>query len=278
LKIAIRENTLGSGLPRWLSLDLASPHTPEFGTPIAVPCAETESITLKEHAMARLRHALTALAVILIWGVSPSMAGKYKINTAPELNGRVFVDGAFVGVAPVTLKLKFEDDQIHIVHAEKDGCMTWPVKVDEDHDDLILVRLEIDKSWSDTVASEIANRWLTVEARHALNAEGHIDENLVWQKIVSIVSDRFSDIEQMDRGSFYLRTAWRSRTYPYSVVRHRIVVKRDVGPGVTVKLQLESQVFQKDKPGDPVDPDKFVPSGRIFHEDGEVVTFVRDQL
>ena len=43
-----------------------------------------------------------------------------------------------------------------------------------------------------------------------------------------MVTDDFADLEQLDRSSFYLRTAWRVRRFPHTIMRNRLVVKRGV--------------------------------------------------
>jgi len=222
---------------------------------------------------------LTALVVVLLSSAGPLMAKTYTVDTTPVKGGRVHIDGNFVGIAPVTVNLKLKKNQVALVSVEKPGAVShWPKQVGKSYKGVILVRLEVDESFVATVESAIANRWLTVEAKHTVDADGVIDEGLAWQKIVSVVTDRFSDLEQVDRGSFYLRSAWRQQEFPFQVLRHRIVVKRGVGQDLTVKIQLESQKFMRMKPTDPVDPNKFQPHPRIFREDGETVDFLRDQL
>ena len=222
---------------------------------------------------------LTALVVALLSSAGPLMATKYTIDTSPEKAGRVYVDGKFVGVAPVTVNLKMKKNQSFVIHAERAGAIShWPVQVGKGFKGMILVRLEADSSFVETEESAIANRWLTVEARHSVDAEGNIDVDFAWQKIVSIVTDRFSDLEQLDRGSFYLRSAWRTHQFAYAVLRHRIVIKRGVSQNLAVKIRLESEIFKRKNPNVPVDPNKFEPTSRIFAEDGETVEFIRDQL
>lgn len=229
--------------------------------------------------MARRTRFFTSLLLVLLSGIGASMAAKYTVNTSPEPGGRIYIDGQFKGVAPVTVDLKLKKNVTTVVRADKAGGVSfWPVHVTKGHKGSILVRLEADPAFAVTEESAIANRWQTVEVRHSVDAEGNVDEELVWQKIVSIVTDRFSDLEQLDRGSFYLRSAWRTSQFPYSVRRHRVVVKRGVSQGLSVKVQLESEIFPRNSPTVPVDPNKFEPDTRIFSADRETVEFIRDQI
>jgi len=230
--------------------------------------------------MTRMRLSVTALAIVLLSGASPLMAKKYTVDTSPEKSGRIYVNNVYLGVAPQVVDLKLSKNTPVIVHAERAGAVSyWPTTVHKGHKGIIKVRLEPDQSYAETSdGSDIANKWRTIEARMTVDAEGKADESLIWQKIVSIVSDRFSDLEQVDRGSFYLRSSWRIREYPFTVLRHRIVVKRGVSTGMAVKVKLESEVFVRSSPQIAVDKDKFKEGNRIFSEDGETVQFLQDQL
>ena len=139
-----------------------------------------------------------------------------------------------------------------------------------------MVRLEPDRAWEETEVSEVANTWLTVSPARTRSPDGSLDEDRVWQKVVSIVSDNFSDLEQVDRESFYLRTAWRVRKFPYTTLRHRLVVKRGVTGELSVKVRLESQIYQ----GPLSDPslDQFADHGRVFQSDKETIDYLNDQL
>jgi hypothetical protein len=81
----------------------------------------------------------------------------------------------------------------------------------------------------------------------------------------------------MDRGSYYLRTAWRVREFNHLVVRNRLVVKKGVGEIFSIKVQLESEVARK-KSGSTVGDDAFKPYERVFSRDKETIDFLRDQL
>ena len=193
-------------------------------------------------------------------GPSPMLAKKFTIDTAPVKQGRVFVNGNFVGISPVTVDLKMGKNRAYSVQAEKDAALgLWTTEIVKGHKGIVMVRLEQDQAFQETVASDVANTWLTVQPVQT------VLEDQVWQKIVSVVTDNFSDLEQIDRSSFYLRTAWRMRRFPYSVMRNRLVVKRGVTPNLTVRVQLESQVYVATRGlrGGALPSDQFRPTTRI---------------
>ncbi len=223
------------------------------------------------------RRIVCCLTLILVASAHSAEAKKYTIDTSPVKGGRVSVNGTFVGIAPVTVELKLKKTQTAVATAEKDGAISlWSSQFSREQKGTVQVRLEEDKAYKETFISDVANTWLTLTPSLTRTADGEIDEGKVWQKIVSIVTDEFSDLEQMDRSSFYLRTTWRLRRFPYTVLRHRLVVKRGVNEELSVRIQLESQIYR----GTGANPssDLFIPVARIFQRDKETIDFLRDQL
>ena len=223
---------------------------------------------------------LIAGVALLAAVTSPAVAKKYLIDTTPVKEGRVFIDGSFVGVAPVTVDLELRHNEHAVATAEKQGALgLWERKVTrDDRGRTVYVRLEENAALRQTTESDIANTWLTITPRLTRNPDGSIDEEAVWQKIVSIVTDNFADLEQLDRSSFYLRTAWRMSRFPHTVLRNRLVVKRGVTDQLTVRAQLESQILVSTEPDPAPAEELFGQSTRIFADDRETVGALRDQL
>jgi hypothetical protein len=222
--------------------------------------------------------SISAFAVLALSLLLPGLAHakKFVIDTEPVGEGRVFVNGEYAGVAPVEVDLRLRRDEVVSVTAEKEGCVSfWRTRFDKTHKGMIKVRLEQDEAYDATETSDVANTWLTVKPR--AGSATTADEDAIWQEIVSVVTDNFSDLEQMDRGSYYLRTAWRVREFNHLVVRNRLVVKKGVGEIFSIKVQLESEVARK-KSGSTVGDDAFKPYERVFSRDKETIDFLRDQL
>ena len=219
---------------------------------------------------------LTALLCLLAVA-DAALAKKFTVVTEPVQEGRVFLNGQFAGVAPVEINLKLKKNQVAVLTAEKGATIgDWPRRVDAKHKGAIVVRLEEDDSFLATEESDVANTWLTVTPTRTVNALGDIDEDKTWQKLVSVVTDNFSDLEQVDRASYYIRSAWRIREYSYRVLRHRLVVKRGVADELTLRLSIESQIAPR--LGGRYRDEDFEPTRRIYSKDRETVSFLRDQL
>lgn len=228
-----------------------------------------------------MRHFLSFVLLLLVTFTLPAVghAKKFTIDTEPISEGRVYVNGNFVGIAPVEVDLKLRKDQLVVANAEKDGAVSyWPTRFGKKQRGIVVVRLEKDDAFASTTSSDVANTWLSVRPSKTTSEDGSVSEQLVWQKMVSVVTDDFSDLEQMDRGSYYLRTAWRVREYDYRSVRHRLVVKRDVGSGFGIKVMLESQIAAKDKRSTRIRDEDYKESDRVYASDKDTIEFLRDQL
>jgi hypothetical protein len=220
--------------------------------------------------------AVALLAAPRAWGK------KFSFDTAPVPQGRVFVNDQFVGIAPVTIDLKVNKNAIMKARAEKEGALClWSTDFTKDQNQTVMIRLEEDEATKQTVESDIANKWLTIDPS-ATGAPGKMtDEGDAWKKVVSIVTDNFSDVEQLDRSSFYLRTAWRVRRYSYSVIRNRLIIKRGVTPQLTVRVEIESQIYRHadiSLASQPVRDELFTPLNRVFPADRDTIQILRDQF
>ena len=232
--------------------------------------------------MERNYMVLGAAVFWLVAAGSPAWAKKFTLDTAPVKQGRIFVDDKFLGIAPVTVDLKVSRGSIMKARAEMAGALgLWSTEFTNDQRQTVMIRLEEDEASKQTVASEIANKWLTIDPSTTGGANKVIDEGEAWKKIVSIVTDNFTDIEQLDRASFYLRSAWRVRRYAYSVVRNRLIIKRGVTPNLTIRVEIESQIYRSPEAlaaSLAIRDEMFTENPRVYSSDQDTVRILRDQF
>src|ERR1035438_790796 len=112
--------------------------------------------------------ALRVLAIGLGVAGGPAWATKFTLDTAPVKQGRIFVDGKFLGVAPVTVDLKVSPGSGMKARAEKDGALgLWTTEFTKDQRQAVMIRLEEDEASKQTVVSDSANKWMTIEIGRA---------------------------------------------------------------------------------------------------------------
>ena len=232
----------------------------------------------------RIGHRITASAFLAAAAflASPSVwATKFTLDSAPVRQGRVFVNEQFVGVAPVTVDLKVPKGILVKARVEKEGCIGWSAQFTKDQKQIVMLRLEEDEALKQTLVSDIANKWLTIDPTATGGPAKNLDEGEAWKKIVSIVTDNFTEIEQLDRSSFYLRSAWRTQIYPYSVIRNRLIIKRGVTSQLTIRVELESQICrfsETRRAADGIRDEWYTPTNRIFPRDRDTIQILRDQI
>jgi hypothetical protein len=226
--------------------------------------------------------ASAVLAMVSFLASAPAWAKKFTLDTEPVKQGRVFVNDQFVGVAPVTVDLKISKHNVMKARAEKESAVgLWITEFSKDQNGTVMVRLEEDEAIKQTVISDIANKWQTIDPTATGGPGKNVEEGEAWKKIVSIVTDNFREIEQLDRSSFYLRSAWKVRRFTYSVIRTRLIIKRGVTSQLTFKVELESQIcrFTEGRPAsEGVRDEWFSETARVFPADRDTIQILRDQF
>ena len=69
--------------------------------------------------MSKKRNLLIVALAVGLFPAQPAVAKKYTVVTEPVVEGRVFLNGEFVGVAPVEVNLKLKKNQVAVLTAEK---------------------------------------------------------------------------------------------------------------------------------------------------------------
>ena len=200
---------------------------------------------------------------------------RYQIVTQPVADGRVYIDDEFAGVAPISVVLSLTESEPIVIRAEKRHAINQESRrvspSASDTDTTIVVQLEENQAFLETKESDVCNKWITVTPRQT---PGSSDRT--WQKLISLVTDTFPDLQQVDRISYYIRSAWRVREYSFNVLRHRLLIKRSVGDDFSLRLMLDCEIARQSS-GNYRDED-FEDFRRIFPIDDETLDFLRDQL
>ena len=98
--------------------------------------------------MSKKRSLLIVALAMGLFSAQAAVAKKYTVVTEPVVEGRVFLNGEFVGVAPVEVNLKLKKNQVAVFTAEKGAAIgDWPRRVGSKHKGAIVIRLEEDESF-----------------------------------------------------------------------------------------------------------------------------------
>ncbi len=229
--------------------------------------------TLETAAAPRRFHPAAAGALLAVLAFSTGCQTHRSVAISSEPPGAmVQVDGQNVGTTPLNHDFDFDRTPRVIVgailagyHPEQVTLGDESPAVDEGHVNLVLME---DEAWKVTTTSEATNNWLRVQV------DGTLAEKDVWQKLIDSVTLRFSNLEQLDSASGYVRTVTEVRRFrgtqgPYKV-RTRFLCSMSSREPLVYKFKLEAEIT--DRYGD------WIPYERVFREDAELIEELRNRL
>lgn len=185
---------------------------------------------------------LAAVAMFLPIEVS---AKNKKIVVQPS-EAKIYVDGNYVADGTCFLKFGGRDD-MYVVKVEAPGYVSKELKIfKSDTRNTIAIDLREDDSMEGSVASNLANKYFTLNVR-----EG-IDEVMAWKLITQVMLNYFDEMQTSDRASGYMMTTWVTETFPSAdvKVRTRVQIKQVTSDGLAYQIRIMSEVAPRDVSGD----------------------------
>jgi hypothetical protein len=223
-----------------------------------------------------LQLAMATLVIASLFAGTSAQARWITIDTAPVTGGRVFVNDRYLGEAPVELDVQFREGQSLVARAEKPGAMNLrPIRFDRNSGSRLVLPLEKDVVKQTTEASDQVNAWLTIRPQRPVNDERR--EEVVWRKLLSLVTDGFTELDQIDRSGFFIRTQWRVSKFELQHVRCRLVVKMAPTDEFALRVMLETESALK-TPGAQIGEESFAPISRLSRRDQELLAALHRQL
>ena len=180
------------------------------------------------------------LIAVMLLGAMPSYAlfGKSKKITVIPQTAKIYVDGNYVADGTYILKFGGKDD-FFSVKLEENGYVTKEVKIFKtDTRNVISYTLKEDDSVQASVASNLANKYFTLNVR-----EG-VDEALAWKLINQVLLNYFDEMQNSDKASGYLTTAYTTHTFmsAEAKIRTRVQVKQITNEGLAYQIRIVSEI------------------------------------
>jgi hypothetical protein len=218
-----------------------------------------------------MRSAIPLLLLSACAGLGCSSTRNITFSSEPS-GALVQVDGRNVGTTPVQHALDFRSSPRIVVGAQLAGFYPEEVtlskrskEVKEGHLQLVL---QEDAAWKATTTSEATNNWMRVQVDPSIAPAD------VWQKLIDSVTSRYSNLEQLDDGSGYVRTVSEVRRFQgaagFFQVRTRFLGSMSSRTPLVYKFRIEAE--KTDVFGD------WVPYERVFKEDAQLVQELQDRL
>lgn len=188
---------------------------------------------------------LFVVSIAVLLPVTANAAKIKKVVTNPE-TAKIYVDGNYVGDGVYSLKFSSRDDFFNI-KVESPGYVTKQLKIyKHDTRNVISVDLREDDSLEGSVASNLANKYFTINVR-----EG-VDEDLAWKLLTQVLLNYFNELKTSDKSSGYMNTPWVVQTFPMAEVKVRTMVQvKQItgGDGLQYQVRISSEMSPMDSFG-----------------------------
>ncbi len=192
-----------------------------------------------------LAFAILLMAAVVVF-FPGEVSGKNKKILVQPAEAKIYVDGNYVADGNYFLKFSGRNDMF-VVKAEAPGYVTKEMKVfKDDTRSTISITLREDDSLEGSVASNLANRYFT------LNVRKGVDEDLAWKLITQVMLNYFDEMQTSDKASGYMTTTWVTETFPMAEVkvRTRVQIKQITNEGLAYQIRIMSEIAPRTASGE----------------------------
>lgn len=184
-----------------------------------------------------MKKVLLVLLAVLFCGTLNLNAQKKTIQATPS-TAKIYIDGNYVGDGSYTVKFNRNEDFI-TVKVEELGYVTKEFNVyKSDTRKTIGVKLVEDDSLEGSTASELANKYFTIQVRDGL------DVDKAWKLLSQVMLDYFNEMKTSDKASGYMNTSWYYETFPMAKlkVRTMVQIKEVSSDGLAYQIKIFSEI------------------------------------
>ena len=210
--------------------------------------------------------------LLVVVTVAGCQTAPTTINTVPA-GANVKVNDYQLGQSPQAYTFDFSKSEQYVITASKVGYYDTTTRLTKDSPDAkataITVTLPPDEAWVATKVSSAANNWQKIPINPRYTKEQ------MWQRLVNLVTSRYSNIEIMDPSSGYIRVMPLIRTFRHPVrgefyVRTKFLSAIDTLEPLVIKVRIDSDISHRSGQWDPYD--------RVFREDADLVEEISNVL
>jgi hypothetical protein len=220
-----------------------------------------------------MRAALIAVFGALVPAAIVGCATRTMMITSNPDHAAVSINGNLIGDTPIKYTFDYGQRTYYDVVVRKPGYLDVSRQMIGDTEganrDKLAFDLPPDPAYKETTASEAANQWLRVQVPPRITRES------MWQTLVDAVTSRYSNIEQMDPSSGYIRSAPITKTYSNPVHGEYSIRTEFVGSTVSTdplvyKMKIQSEYCDH--------PNQWIPFNRIFAADQQLIEELQNRL
>lgn len=192
----------------------------------------------------------------------------------------ISVNGKKVGTGEYILKI--QDGSVARVMVEKAGFIPYVTTLYNTETDAAppaFLTIEEgtavfpeDESFKSSTETDMANRDFVLQVPMTM------DDLDAWQLISSVIQTHFDILEQIDRETGYLRTAWTYKRYVNRTVRTRAILKMNNRDPLSYRLKIQSQECSDPGKLDSRDDDDYTDWTRVLNVYNTVISEAQSRL
>ena len=195
------------------------------------------------------------------------------IVRAPE-GSTIMVNGKSVGTAEHTIRIT-KGSSVKLTVSKK-GFVPYRVTLSNKDDEVppppVIVleegsmQMPEDESWTASSESDIAN------TDFILSIPEGMSETDAWKIVAQIIQTYFDELEQIDKETGYMRTAWVYKRYANRTVRTRVIVKINNRSPLKYSLKISSEENDDAQTLDSRDDDHFREWERVLNKYKDIIS------
>ena len=129
-----------------------------------------------------------------------------------------------------------------------------------------------DESFTSSTESDLANR------DFVLSIPDGMEEDNAWRIVAQIIQTYFDELEQIDRETGYMRTAWVYKRYANRTVRTRVILKINNRQPLKYSIKISSEENSDRQRLDSRDDDDYKPWDRVLNQYKEIISEMQSRL
>ena len=195
------------------------------------------------------------------------------IVRAPE-GSTISVNGKKVGTAEYTIRIT-KGSMVKLTISKK-GFVPYSVNLSNKDNEVppppVIVieegslQMPEDESWTASSESDIAN------TDFILSIPEGMSEDDAWKIVAQIIQTYFDELEQIDKETGYMRTAWVYKRYANRTVRTRVIVKINNRSPLKYSLKISSEENGDAQSLDSRDDDHFSAWERVLNKYKDIIS------
>lgn len=203
---------------------------------------------------------------------SAALSAKDKKIVVKPSDAKIYCDGNYVADGTYFLRFNAKND-MYVIKVEADGYVSKEIKIFKTDTRVVIpIDLKEDDSLEGSVASNLANKYFTINVR-----EG-VDESLAWKMLTQVLLNYFDEIKTSDMASGFMNTPWVEYRFPMAEVKIRTMVQikqiTGTSSALAYQIRISSEIASLDSRGE----HGFKPWSRVLKHYESIISEMQQRI